>query len=328
MASFNSAHNEEFAPFSAYEALYTPATQEIGRGASGVVRRATRKSDGEPVAVKMMDLRALRLSGGDTFSLARLRREVDVLRTLRHPSIVRLLGAYGDADSVWLVMELVEGRELFDAILARGSYDEDAARPLFRAILEAVAYMHARHVLHRDLKPENVLVCGPDESTVKLVDFGLSKLVAGSTAGASRAQTMVGTPSYLAPEIEQMKTRTSSIDLDALDEDGTPRALDLAAGAQTYDDRVDSWSLGVTLYVMLVARFPVYERDESGLIMGVKLPAALSVGARGLLARLLDPDPKTRASARASLADPWFGASMELALTPPSTPPTETKAGP
>ena len=99
-----------FEPLAQYDSIYTAPGAEVGRGASGVVRRASRRSDGLPVAVKTMDLRALRLAGGGGFSIPRLRREVDVLRSLRHPAIVRLYGAYGDQDTVLLVMELVEGR--------------------------------------------------------------------------------------------------------------------------------------------------------------------------------------------------------------------------
>ena len=179
-------------------------------------------------------------------------------------------------------------------------------------------YMHARNVLHRDLKPENVLVCGAHEDRVKLVDFGLSKLVGGSQ-GLSRAHTMVGTPSYLAPEIENLKRRTPSLDLDALDEQSGQ--LDLSDGDATYDDRVDAWSLGVTLYVMLVARFPVYDRDGDGKIVAARLPPELSEGARRLLGTLLAADPADRATVAAARRDAWCAPENALALTPPTTPP-------
>ena len=321
MASFT-PQQDVFEPLSQYDEQYTAPGDEVGRGASGVVRRATRRSDGLPVAVKTMDLRALRLAGGGGFSIARLRREVDVLRSLRHPAIVRLYGAYGDQDTVLLVMELVEGRELFDAILSRGKFDEPSARNIFSKLCQAVAYMHARNIIHRDVKPENVLVTGTNEDEVKLVDFGLSKLVAGSMVGASRAHTMVGTPSYLAPEIENMKTKTHSLDLDTISKE---EDLDLSDGTGAYDNKVDAWSLGVTLYVMLVARFPVYDRDQDGTIVGARVPDDLSPDSRRLLLRLLAADPVQRLSATDALQDPWLLPSSELALTPPASPPEKKR---
>ncbi|KAK7253476.1 protein serine/threonine kinase [Aureococcus anophagefferens] len=299
-----------FAPFSDYDALYTAPDEELGRGASGVVRKAYRRSDGLGVAVKTMDLRALRMHGGDAFKIKKLRREVDVLRTLAHENIVHLYGAFGDDDTVRLVMELVEGRELFDAILSRGHYSEADARPIFVQLLKAVDYMHQRNVIHRDLKPENVLVTGDGEDVVKLVDFGLSKHVA-SAHGGSRAHTMVGTPSYLAPEVELQKPRARSLDMDQLDGDDSEdfSGVDLSDGSMAYDAKVDSWSLGVTLYVMLVARFPVYHRDERGRIFGVKVPHALSAPARKLVEDLLNADPEVRATAADALASPWVWRS-------------------
>jgi serine/threonine protein kinase len=105
---------------------------------------------------------------------------------------------------MYLVLELVEGGELFDFVVDRGcnGLPEDSAREIFRQIVDAVAYLHAKNISHRDLKPENILLAkkpvdehGPFE--VKLSDFGLSRLV-GAT---SFMQTMCGTPSYLAPEV-------------------------------------------------------------------------------------------------------------------------------
>ncbi|KAH8065768.1 serine/threonine kinase [Aureococcus anophagefferens] len=98
-----------------------------------------------------------------------------------------------------------------------------------------------------------------------------------------------------------------------------------------YDAKVDSWSLGVTLYVMLVARFPVYHRDERGRIFGVKVPHALSAPARKLVEDLLNADPEVRATAADALASPWCAGPgprhpprrgrSALVLTPPTAPP-------
>ena len=298
--------------------------------------------------MKSIDLRALRVMGPGNFSLGRLRREVDVMLGLRHPNIVELYGAYGDTDSVRLVMELVDGEELFDAILSRGHFDEGEAKPIFGSLCAAVAYMHARGVIHRDLKPENVLVT--PRKDVKLVDFGLSKLVA-SGRGGSAARTMVGTPSYLAPEIEDIRLNRRHapavvvVDDDLIEDDvsmassrsysggelrdrdrrstlvtsSRPKMMseeDTSSSANqlSYDAKVDAWSMGVTLYVMLIARFPVYRRDDAGHIAGVELPPEakqrLSPQAQSLIVRLLDADPRTRCSVAEALKDPWLETTV------------------
>lgn len=125
--------------------------------------------------------------------------------------------------------------ELFDAILKRGRYSEADARPVVTQIASALAYLHAQHIVHRDIKPENIRVTPAQDGAsprIKLLDFGLSKVV--DVDSGSAARTFVGTPVYLAPEVEKRE------------------------GA-TYGVEVDCWSLGAVLYVMLVARFPEFD---------------------------------------------------------------------
>eukprot|EP00633_Aureoumbra_lagunensis_P000940 CAMPEP_0197292150 /NCGR_PEP_ID=MMETSP0890-20130614/21453_1 /TAXON_ID=44058 ORGANISM="Aureoumbra lagunensis, Strain CCMP1510" /NCGR_SAMPLE_ID=MMETSP0890 /ASSEMBLY_ACC=CAM_ASM_000533 /LENGTH=653 /DNA_ID=CAMNT_0042765819 /DNA_START=122 /DNA_END=2083 /DNA_ORIENTATION=- len=272
---------DNFEPLEAYDEKYTSPAEELGRGASGVVRRAERKSDGVGVAVKIIDVRALRMMNGQ-FSISRLCREVQVMLGLKHKNIVELYGVYSDGNQVRLVMELVNGIELFEEILSRGKFSEGEAKPVFGALCAAVSYMHGKGIIHRDLKPENVLV---SEDVVKVVDFGLSKLVAAHKGG-SAARTLVGTPSYLAPEIE--------------DEN------------HDYDEKVDAWSIGVTLYVMLIARFPVYKRSQDGNIIGLEICPEfdLSPQAQSLLRRLLDPNPNTRCSVAAASKDVWLQTAV------------------
>jgi calcium/calmodulin-dependent protein kinase-4 len=97
-------------------------------------------------------------------------------------------------------MELVTGGELFDRIVARGSYTEKDAADCIRQISDALAYMHKSGICHRDLKPENILYQSPaDDAPIKLADFGLAKVVSGNAI----MTTACGTPGYVAPEILQ-----------------------------------------------------------------------------------------------------------------------------
>ena len=209
--------------------------------------------------------------------------------------------------------------ELFDAILKRGRYSEADARPVVAQIASALAYLHAQHIVHRDIKPENIRVTPAKDGAsprIKLLDFGLSKVV--DVDSGSAARTFVGTPVYLAPEVEKRE------------------------GA-TYGVEVDCWSLGAVLYVMLVARFP--EFDVSPCVLGdvrarahaseyssydllttssyshptclqrssgvprVKLEGPLwantSVEAKELIRYLMNPDPGQRLTAAQVLRSPW-----------------------
>ena len=105
-----------------------------------------------------------------------VRREVAIMSTLpEHPNIVKLKATYEDYENVHLVMELCEGGELFDRIVARGHYSERAAAHVARTIAEVVRMCHANGVMHRDLKPENFLFANKKEnSALKAIDFGLS----------------------------------------------------------------------------------------------------------------------------------------------------------
>ena len=138
-----------------------------------------------------MDLRALRMK--ERFNPSRLRREVDIIRQLKHPSIIQFEEVFENRDQLMIVMEYFAGKELFDVILARKYFTEADAKPIFSRIARAVYYLHCLNIIHRDIKPENILISNePNPTTgqysVKLLDFGLSK-----NAGAgSAAKTFVG----------------------------------------------------------------------------------------------------------------------------------------
>jgi len=133
-------------------------------------------------------------------------------------------------------MELLQGGELYYPIVQKGRLNEWEAKVVVVQVVDALAYLHEQHVIHRDLKPENILIHSSFDTPqgthykVKLVDFGLSKLIRD---GLSIARTFVGTPQYWAPEV-------------------------LVAGenGSEYDYRVDIWSLGILLYVMLAGSYP------------------------------------------------------------------------
>jgi hypothetical protein len=235
----------------------------------------------------VVDLRPLRLR--ERFNPMRLRREVDIMKRLHHPSIIQFVDVFEDADHLMMIMEFCPGQELFDVILNRKFFQEDDARPIFAQIARALFYLHSLNIIHRDVKPENILISNiPDPKTgglvAKLLDFGLSK----NAGNGSAAKTFVGTPCYVAPEVEY-----------------TSKGL-----GGTYSFPADCWSLGAVLYVMLVARFPEFEQDQTGKVV-VKLNPALwgnvSNEAKDLIRSLMNTNPAARLTMASTLQHPWLG---------------------
>lgn len=146
--------------------------RELGRGEFGITYLCTDRETKEALACKSISKRKLRTA----VDIEDVRREVAIMSTLPdHPNIVKLKATYEDNENVHLVMELCEGGELFDRIVARGHYSERAAANVARTIAEVVRMCHANGVMHRDLKPENFLFANKKENSVlKAIDFGLS----------------------------------------------------------------------------------------------------------------------------------------------------------
>ena len=270
--------------------------EQIGKGAFSVVARIVHRQSGAEFAAKSIDLRPLRLR--ESFSPTRLRREVEIMRRLSHPNIVKLHEVYEGPDMLRLVMELVKGTELLDLILSRSSFSEPEAKPIVAQVASAIAYLHEKSIVHRDIKPENVLILTETANTVRLLDFGLSKMI-GADMG-SVAKTFVGTPCYLAPEVEMLSSRQG-----------------------TYGHEVDCWSLGAVVYVMLVARFPEFDRSNGR--QDVRLEGDLwevaSPQAKDLIRRLMAFEPEKRLSVAEVLHHPWLQTdpvvAASLAIGPP-----------
>lgn len=162
------------------------------RGGFSVVHEAIQRTTGDKFAVKIIKKQAIE---GEDIKL--LKREIQIMKQLDHPNILKLFEVYEDANSFYLVMELVQGKELFDKIVERGQYSEKDAAHIIRQILSAVSYLHSHDIAHRDLKPENLLSAGSgDHEVIKIADFGFSK-----NFGEEKLMTSCGSPGYVAPEV-------------------------------------------------------------------------------------------------------------------------------
>lgn len=106
--------------------------------------------------------------------------EIDTLRSLHHPNIIELYDVYISPDKIYIIMELMEGGELFDYVVQKGTLTEEEASRIVRKVTSALVYMHSKNVIHRDMKPENLLLAHKPRSShdveVKIIDFGLSKV--------------------------------------------------------------------------------------------------------------------------------------------------------
>ena len=215
-----------------------------------------------------------------------LESEVQVLGRLRHPNVVKLYDVI-DANSILcLVLELVEGGDLFDAIAAAGKFTEPEAKRMTSDLASALAYLHSLNIVHRDVKPENLFVVNlPDGMrSLKLGDFGLAEET------HQPLYTVCGTPTYVAPEI--------------LLESG-------------YGLKVDVWATGVILFILLCGYPPFVSptNDQEELFETIlsgqfefASPYWDDAGqlAKDLITLMLQTDPELRYSAAEVLQHPWL----------------------
>lgn len=253
-----------------FDATFVAAGQVLGRGAFSEVSVYRELVSGRAVAVKR--IRVHRMLG------SRSLREAVILSQVAHPHIVGFVGCYvfDQDDSLLLVLEICRGIDLFELVVQ--GLTENESQLIVAQLATALAHLHRHGIIHRDVKPENVRV--EDRSHAVLLDFGLSKKI-DDTDDATYPTTFVGTPCYLAPEIEDVyKGRRKS-----------------------YSIEVDCWSLGALLYVMLCARFPEFERPS----MRVKVDALpASHLAKDMVTRLMTRDPNQRMPTASVPNHPWL----------------------
>uniref|UniRef100_A0A3Q3XCJ3 Protein kinase domain-containing protein n=1 Tax=Mola mola TaxID=94237 RepID=A0A3Q3XCJ3_MOLML len=255
----------------------------VGDGNFAVVRECRRRDNVQTLAVKIVE--RSKLIGREHM----MQNELSLLGSLCHPRIVRLFAHHHTHTHSYLVMELVGGGDLFDAISEKGRFSESEAGLMVSDVSEALNYIHCKSIVHRDVKPENLLVT-PSICRLKLGDFGLAMVV------TEPVFTICGTPTYVAPEI--------------LCETG-------------YGVAVDVWALGVILYILLCG-FPPFrskERDQEELFQLIKQGHfhflspywdPISEEARGLVTALLQPDPTMRLTAEQTWLHPWVTAMASI----------------
>lgn len=261
--------------------------QSLGEGAFAKVVMGLDRSTLEKFAVKIIDKQS-----DDELGLQFVWRELNVMKSVSFPSVVRTYDIFDTKNRLYIVLEYMPGGTLGEILKKIGRFTEDQARPVLRDILEGVAYLHDKSIVHRDLKLKNIL-CDRKELPVrvKLADFGLANFVGVRTVSKVALQSQVGSPHYVAPEVLR---------------------------EETYGPSVDVWAVGIILHILLSRRYPfagetIQETLELVCRGRFSLQGSewdrVSEECKDLLAQLLREDPVERVTARNALAHPWFAMS-------------------
>ena len=285
----------------------------LGKGGYSKVKMALDPIHNRRVAVKVIKESLLRAAPEDT--QLQVEREIAIMSQVEHPHVVRLLDAQmkvqyprkrGEPyDALVLVMELCEAGSLFDVLKHTGAMDERVARTYFYQLVDAVGYCHAQGVCHRDLKPENVFLTA--DYSLRVGDFGLSRLFIDGQGRRRHMLTDSGTPIYSAPEV-------------------------LVGRQLPYDGELaDVFSLGVVLFTMLTVAVPfslqqrrdpyfklLADDDVKGFwAMHGERVAHISEELRAFIARMLTVDVAARITLPALRQEPWYtGHNAPALLTP------------
>lgn len=258
--------------------------KELGHGHYGVVRKCMDRETKEWYAIK--SIRKAKVS-----KIEVLKREIQILKEVKHPNIIELIDVFEDSKYLHLVTELCTGGELFDRIIAKtqsaeGHFSEHDAACLVRDILDAIAYCHdVKGIVHRDLKPENFLfLTEAEDAPIKIIDFGLSR---HNDANQGIMKTKVGTPYYVAPEVLRRQ----------------------------YTKSCDIWSIGVITYILLCGYPPFYGESDTEIFDSVRtgrfdFPSpewdTISDTAKQFVRFMLQKDPESRPTAAQAMEHKWI----------------------
>ena len=267
-------------PYAIYDVLTV-----LGQGAFGKVEEERHKISREIRAMKIIHKDQIQLGSEEEQALI---NEINIVKTLDHPNIMKVFEYYNTEKCLYIVSELLSGGELFDKITENKFLKEDVCAYLMKQIFSAVDFCHEKKIIHRDLKPENVLIESQDEArkeffTIKLIDFGTcDKMKKGQNLNMQ-----VGTPYYTAPEVLK----------------------------NNYNEKCDLWSCGVMMYLMLCGKQPFEGDNDDEIYEKIRLCKIdfndeeqdnISNDAKDLIKKLLIKDAKKRYSAREALAHPWI----------------------
>ena len=249
---------------------------QIGMGTFSKVTRAVHILTEQIVAVKILEKEKIE----DDIDVERIIREIEILKNISHPNIAKLYETYSTIHNIYLMMEYIEGGDLFDYINSKSFLPENIACYLFRQLIGVIEYLNKMGISHRDIKPENILL-DKDKKNIKVIDFGLSNYCPGKNL----LHSSCGSPCYASPE--------------------------MLSGEPYQGITTDIWSSGIVLYSMLVGSLPFDEQELQKLYEQIKigkffLPSTLSLEAIDFLKKILIVDPKKRMGLKEIKNHAWF----------------------
>ena len=249
--------------------------QKLGQGTFGIVVLGTHQITGEKVAVKILDKDRILQEADKT----RIEREIKILKNMRHNNIVHLFDVKETPSSLYIIMEYICGKELFDYIIDKKYLSELEACNFYQQIISGIEYLGKIRVARRDLKPENLLL--DEQKNIKIVDFGLSNIYPNNEL----LITACGSPCYAAPE--------------------------MINGEPYIGLRVDIWSSGIVLFAMLCGYLPFEDEDNEVLYKKItegkfKTPKHLSDCCKDFLYKILNVNPNKRYTIEQIKNHPWF----------------------
>lgn len=281
----------------------------LGHGASGEVLECVHKSTQQTFACKVVR----KSSMNDAQSMS---TEIEIMKRIRHKHVVSMYELYETPKCLWIILELVEGGDLFHHLAATPDYCESDASCHMKQMLSGVHYLHSLGVVHRDLKLDNVLLSGKGKNRqIKLADFGLSALI------------RLGEEGYDPNESSKRKKYSGLSDMWGTKEYFAPEVTERAYGPQA-----DVWALGCILYELLTGHqaFPKLQKERDDKLLYERISRGefslthhgldlVSDNAKDLITQMLTVDPNKRLSASECLNHPWIlnpNSNEEQAMRP------------
>eukprot|EP00002_Diphylleia_rotans_P026210 TRINITY_DN5214_c0_g1_i2.p1 TRINITY_DN5214_c0_g1~~TRINITY_DN5214_c0_g1_i2.p1 ORF type:complete len:426 (-),score=87.43 TRINITY_DN5214_c0_g1_i2:74-1351(-) len=259
----------------------------IGSGSTGKVKLGTHSMDGSKVAIKMLRKDSVNLKPS---MRKKVEREIAILKLIDHPHVLKLVDVYETDLFLFIILEHVEGGELFDYLVSKSKLPLHEALHFFQQIIMGLEYCQSLMICHRDLKPENLLL--DLRGNIKIADFGMASL----NPKGSLLQTSCGSPHYASPQVVQ--------------------------GIKYNGMQSDIWSCGVILYALVFGKLPFDDSNIKRLLAKVKsgvfhIPEDTEPFVRDLITRMIVVDPDQRITIDEIKRHPWFTSNNnKLAIAP------------